>query len=101
MVTDEEENQAPLLVPTLKTYSNELGVMPDVIIVKVGHSSRRLEQALEAEGMVCDTFTFSGDYYSLPSLLPLIAGGTRLDLLMGIMNYPMPERKVKQLAAAT
>jgi hypothetical protein len=101
MVTDEEENQAPLLVPTLKTYSNELGVMPDVIIVKVGHSSRRLEQALEAEGMVCDTFTFSGDYYSLPSLLPLIAGGTRLDLLMEIMNYPMPERKVKQLAAAT
>jgi len=101
MVTDEGENQTPYLVPTLKAYAAELGVMPDMIIVKVGRSSNQLELALAAEGMSCDTFTFSGDYYSLPSLLPLIAGGTRLDLLMQIMSYPLPERKVKQLAGAT
>lgn len=101
MVTDEDENHTPNLVPTLKAYCNDLGVMPDVIIVKVGRASNHLERLLAAEGLACDTFTFSGDYYSLPSLLPLIAGGTRLDLLMEIMNYPMPERKVKQLVAAT
>lgn len=100
MVTDQGENATPMLVPTMKKYSEDFGTMPDIIIVNVGHHSQELEQSLAKEGLSCDTFTFSGDYYSLPGLLPLIAGGTRLDLLMEIMSYPLPERKERALAAS-
>lgn len=100
MVTDQGENQRPLMTDALKQYSEELGIMPDVIFVNVGQHSNLLETRLAQAGLNSDSFTFSGDYYSLPGLLPLIAGGTRLDLLMEIMSYPMPVRTKKQIAAS-
>jgi hypothetical protein len=100
MVTDQEENQLPRLADVLKAYSDEINVLPDVIIVHIGGKSDYLEKTLKDKGISCDVYTFSGDYYSLPGLLPLIAGGTRLDLLSAIMDHPMPERKAKQLAVA-
>lgn len=101
MVTDQGENVSPMLVPTLKKYAEELGTMPDLIIVNVGQHSRDLELKLEKENLTCDTFTFNGDYYSLPGLLPLLAGGTRMDLLLDIMSYPLPERKPKALTTTS
>lgn len=100
MVTDQEENTAPNLAPTLKQYADELGLMPSVIIVQVAGNSKQLEQALAAQNMSVDCFKFNGDYYSLPSLLPMLAGGTRLDLLMEIMSYPLPERRLAVLTHA-
>jgi hypothetical protein len=100
MVTDQDENTSPLLLPTLQQYSLELGVTPDVLLVNVGSHSNKLETQLSHAGFTCDTFTFTGDYYSLPSLLPMIAGGTRLELLMTIMSHPVPARSKKQSAAS-
>lgn len=100
MVTDQEENNTPNLAPTLKQYAQDLGVMPSIIIVQVGGNSNQLERALSGQEVTVDTFKFSGDYYSLPSLLPMLAGGTRLELLMDIMAYPLPERKMPALAHA-
>jgi hypothetical protein len=97
MVTDQGENTPPMLLPTLQQYSSELGVTPDILLVNVGSCSDQLETQLSRAGFNCDTFTFTGDYYSLPSLLPMIAGGTRLELLMTIMSHPMPTRSKKQL----
>jgi hypothetical protein len=74
-------------------------VTPDILLVNVGSYSNKLETQLTHAGFTCDTFTFTGDYYSLPSLLPMIAGGTRLELLMAIMSHPMPARSKKQSAA--
>ena len=34
-----------------------------------------------------------GDYYSLPNLLALLEPPSEFDLLMEIMDYPLPERK--------
>ncbi len=99
MVTDQDENTQPLLLATLQQYSSEMGVTPDVLLVNVGSYSNKLETQLTHSGFTCDTFTFTGDYYSLPSLLPMIAGGTRLELLMSIMSHPMPARSKKQPAA--
>jgi hypothetical protein len=82
------------MAPALKQYTQEMGVMPTVVIVNVGSHSNMLERALASDNVVVDTFTFNGDYYSLPSLLPMLAGGTRLELLMDIMAYPLPERKL-------
>jgi hypothetical protein len=40
-----------------------------------------------------DAFQFNGDYYSLPNLVPLLSRPSKLDLLMEIMEYPLPERR--------
>jgi hypothetical protein len=67
-------------------------VCPSVMIVNVGNFSDYTEKELRKADIEVDTFTFKGDYYSLPSLIPLLARGTRLELLMDIMAYPLPER---------
>lgn len=95
IVTDQDENCAPRMGATLKQYQQELNVLPQVVIVNVGNHSTVLQRSLAALDIEFDTFDFNGDYYSLPSLLPMLAGGTRLELLMDIMAYPLPERKVK------
>jgi len=101
MVTDQGENTAPLLTNAMKAYIDDFGVAPDITIVNVGTWQKYLEPQLTSRGYNCDSFTFTGDYYSLPDLLPLLAGGTRLDLLMEIMSFPMPERKNKVLAGTS
>lgn len=93
MVTDQQENRPPKLVDSLKSYSEELGVLPSVIILNVGSHSNLLRDQLTNADMEVDTFDFNGDYYSLPSLLPMLAGGGRIDLLMQIIEYPLPQRK--------
>ncbi|HEY9712486.1 MAG TPA: hypothetical protein V6C72_03390, partial [Chroococcales cyanobacterium] len=100
MVTDQEENNSPRLLDSLRRYSEAMAAMPDVIFVNVNNSTDQLQKQLSAAGIGCNAFNFAGDYYSLPSLLPLIAGGTRLELLMEIMSHPLPEAEAKQPVAA-
>ena len=38
-------------------------------------------------------FQFGGDYYALPNLIPLLSRPSKLELLMEIMDYPLPRRK--------
>lgn len=99
IVTDQEENTEPYLFQELKNYEKKFGSMPEILIVNVQMRSPYLEKTLSSCNISSDSYTFSGDYYSLPSLLPILAGGTRMELLMGIMDYPLPERK-RQLAPA-
>ena len=40
-----------------------------------------------------DAFQFSGDYYSLPNLVPLLARPSKLELLQEILEYPLPARR--------
>jgi hypothetical protein len=99
IITDQGENSTPYFVNALQDYHAAIGVLPDVVVVNVGTSSPYLVQAMNKAGLSVDEFHFNGDYYSLPSLLPMLAGGTRLDLLMEIMDTPLPERKRPVLAA--
>lgn len=93
IVTDQEENTPPLMLPTLRSYEAKFGVMPDVLFVSVGRAYRPvLYNQLTREGIMAEDYVFTGDYYSLPSLIPLISGGSRLELLSEIMSYPLPER---------
>lgn len=39
-----------------------------------------------------DTFTFKRDYYSLPNLIPLLFRPSQLELLMEILETPLPVR---------
>ena len=42
-------------------------------------------------------FQFAGDYYSLPNLVPLLSKPSKLELLMEIMDYPLPVRKSRMM----
>jgi hypothetical protein len=99
IVTDQGDNTRPLMQQAMAEYMEELNLAPTVLIVNVGSHCNTVEQALLKINVEVNTFTFSGDYYSLPTLLPLLSGGTRLELLTDILNYPLPERKRKVVSA--
>ncbi|MEP0753647.1 hypothetical protein NDA03_15630 [Trichocoleus sp. Lan] len=95
LVTDGGENKAPYFVETFDAYKRDLKVEPSVLIVKVGYSYDWLERKLQEKQAQIDTFTFAGDYYSLPNLIPLLAAPSRLELLMAILETPLPVRDDK------
>ncbi|MGA2496967.1 MAG: hypothetical protein ABSH20_04465, partial [Tepidisphaeraceae bacterium] len=83
----------PLFVPTLQKYREALKADPAVCIVRTPGAGDGLEKQCRAAGIGVDVFQFSGDYYSLPNLVPLLSKPSRLELLMEIMEYPLPVRK--------
>lgn len=93
VVTDEEENTRPHLAEVLPRYREELKADPNVVIVKVGGASGRLEHSLQQAGAGCETFAFGGDYYSLPNLVPMLSRPSRLELLLEILETPLPTRE--------
>jgi hypothetical protein len=93
MVTDEGENTAPLFVDTLMKYREEVKADPNVCFVRTPGAGTQLEENCRRAGIVADAFQFTGDYYSLPNLVPLLSRPSRLELLMEIMEYPLPVRK--------
>lgn len=93
IVTDEEENTAPYFSAVFQRYCEELKVVPNIIIVKVGQHSQHLERELQRSKVAYETYTFAGDYYALPNLVPLLSRRSRLELLMEILETPLPERQ--------
>jgi hypothetical protein len=93
MVTDEEENTAPLFVESLKKYREAVKADPNVCFVKTPGAANLLEEQCQRAGIPCDAFQFTGDYYALPNLVPLLSRPSKLELLMEIMEYPLPVRK--------
>ena len=100
LITDEGENTAPFFTPALQAYSQALGVSPSVLIVKVGRCSDFTEKQLREAQLEVETFTFAGDYYALPNLVALLARPSRLDLLMEILETPLPTRPAVAAQAA-
>ncbi|MBX9694858.1 MAG: hypothetical protein K2Z81_20890 [Cyanobacteria bacterium] len=98
MVTDQEENTPPFMLDALRKYADDMKVQPDVLFVSVERFHSLLLKELTAAGIMTDNYAFTGDYYSLPGLIPLVSGGTRLDLLMEIMSRELPTKKVKATA---
>ena len=80
---------------TYDAYKRDLNVEPSVLVVKVGYAYDWLERRLQERQTQVDTFTFAGDYYSLPNLIPLLSRPSRLELLMEILEIPLPVRNDK------
>jgi hypothetical protein len=95
VVTDENENTSPYFSDAYPRYCAEMKVSPSVLIVKVGHHSDLLEQQLHQRKATFETFTFGGDYYALPNLVPLLSRPSRLELLIEILDTPLPVREDK------
>lgn len=93
LISDEEENASPYFAQAYKAYCDALNVQPNVLIVRVGQANGFTERSLQEARVQVDTFTFEGDYYSLPNLLPLLSRPSRLALLMEILATPLPQRK--------
>jgi hypothetical protein len=93
LVTDEGENHGPHFAPALQKYREEMKAEPGVCIVRVPGSYAGLEAQCRNAGLAVDVFQFGGDYYSLPNLVPLLSKPSRLELLMEIMEYPLPARR--------
>jgi hypothetical protein len=93
MVTDEEENTAPYFVETLRKYREEVKADPNVCFVRTPGARTSLEDECRKAGIMADAFQFTGDYYALPNLVPLLSRPSKHDLLMEILEYPLPARK--------
>lgn len=93
LVTDEGENSPPCFVTTLQKYRQELNAEPNVCLVRTRGGSDMLERQMKQAGLPADVFQFNGDYYALPNLIPMLCQSSRLELLMEIMEYPLPKRK--------
>jgi hypothetical protein len=93
LVTDEEENTAPLFIDSLAKYRAAVQADPNVCIVKTPRAGTYLEERCRQAGVMCDAFQFTGDYYALPNLVPLLARPSKLELLTEILDYPLPARK--------
>jgi hypothetical protein len=93
IVTDEGENTAPYFNGIYARYCADLNLAPNVVIVKVGQHTDYLERQMSQSKVAFETFTFAGDYYALPNLVPLLTRPSRLELLMEILETPLPERQ--------
>ena len=93
VVTDEGENTPPLFVDALKKYREAVQADPNVCFVKTPGASAQLEELCRRAGIACDAFQFQGDYYALPNLVPLLSRPSKLELLMEILDYPLPRRQ--------
>jgi hypothetical protein len=93
LVSDEGENTAPLFVDSLRKYREAVLADPNVCFVRTPGASNQLEEQCRRAGLLCDAFQFTGDYYALPNLVPLLSRPSKLELLMEIMEYPLPSRK--------
>lgn len=92
VITDMGENTAPLLNDAYTGYAREVGVAPNVTIVAVGGQDQRFLRRLREQGIPLTVWEFSGDYYSLPNLLPLLALPSRAELVEQVMAGPLPKR---------
>jgi hypothetical protein len=93
LVTDEGENTAPLFVETFKKYREEVKADPNVCFVRTPGAVTALEEQCRKAGIMVDAFQFTGDYYALPNLVPLLSRPSKLDLLQEILEYPLPVRR--------
>ena len=101
LITDEGENGTPTFSVALERYMQKTGFTPNVVIVRCKSTSGtycdKVEKGLRAKDVEVDIFDLTKsekiDYYSIPNLLPMLAGGSRVELLMSIMEMRLPNRQ--------
>jgi hypothetical protein len=93
IVTDEEEYNPPFFIESFLKYRQELKIDPAITFVKVPDSTTKLEDQCKRAGLMYSVYEFKGDYYALPNLVSLVEPPGQLDLLLDIMDWPLPARK--------
>jgi len=104
IITDEGENQAPYIHTALAEYKKTFNIQPTVIDLYVNGDGfyndatweRNFRNNLKKEVPDFTRLEIDGNsnnYYGLPSLIPLLAQKSQLDLLYEIMDIELLERK--------
>ncbi|MBV7327323.1 hypothetical protein KFU94_03515 [Chloroflexi bacterium TSY] len=93
MITDEGDNTSPRFVEAFQRYCADLSAEPHVVFVKTENAMSNLEEECQQARIAHDAYQFTGDYYALPNLLPLLTRPSKLDLVLEIMMWPLPKRK--------
>ena len=83
---------APLFKHAYDNYVKALNVRPSVTIVKVGQASDLLEKVCREKSVPLNVIEFRGDYYALPNVIPFLLQPSRVDLVLEIMEHPVPSR---------
>lgn len=94
MITDECEQTPPSFVHAYNEYFKNTGERPHVVIVRVGSCQKHVEMACRDAGIAVDTYEIGAgaDKYSFTNLIPLLCQPSKMDLLMEIMDRPLPAR---------
>lgn len=93
IVTDMGDNTAPLFHDAYAAYERAMRVSPQVTIVAVDRdyaSARTFLSHLTTRAIPHTVWEFSGDYYALPNLLPLLAAPSRAELVAQVLAVPLP-----------
>ncbi|MGH7485675.1 MAG: hypothetical protein ACREMY_08745, partial [bacterium] len=98
IVSDGAENAKPYFYEAYQKYSDAMLLTPNVLLVRLAKGIETLETQMTRRNIEFQVFDFEGDYYSLPNLLPMLSQPSRLDLLIEIMDTPLPERKQPAMA---
>ena len=97
IISDECVAGAPNVSVGYDNVARKFGFNPSVRIIRCAGNTGRgngIHDPIEKKGSVdLDRIDFDGDYYSIPNLLLFLNKSSRLDLLLEIMDYPLPERK--------
>jgi hypothetical protein len=97
IVSDLEENNSPDFCMSYWVYAKRFGVQPNVVLVRVQSLGRDTMSAkMTAAGIPFDMWEVKGedDYYALPGIVKLLSWPSRLDLLISIMETPLPKRRL-------
>lgn len=99
IVSDEGENTAPYLADAWTEYCQQMQTAPSIIMVNIPSSGyqvpgsvERFPQSLLQRGIELTRYTFNGDIYSLPNVLPLLAAASKSEMVEIIMQYALPQR---------
>ncbi len=93
LVSDMKENTPPYFLPAYKDYSKKMGVKPQVVLLQLNKDDNSLEKELMKEGVPTRRFNFTGDYYSLPNLIPFLVQPCAQALYAEVLNTPLPVRR--------
>jgi hypothetical protein len=98
VITDEGENCNPTFAQVYPEYCKAFNVTPQVVVIHVGGPDSTFTSSLKRAGIPFDLYTPNAkDNYSLPGLVTLLSRKSKLDLVMEIMDVPLPTRKAFHL----
>ena len=97
IVSDGGENNRPLFSDQYQQYCQKHGTRPNVVYVHipVASASQNLRRFLTQASIEFDFWEVkTDDYFALPQVITMLAKPGKLELLIEIMNTPIPKRKV-------
>ena len=94
-IGDEGENKPPAFENEIREYITQTGVTPAIIMVRIGNVSETvIENVCRKLKIEFHAITYDGDEYTLQQVANLLSAPSLADLVMKIMDFPLPIRRV-------